>query len=251
MNQQQCKVLKNMEIARDYYELEFTWDNKSEPKPGQFLTINPNGVPLLRRPFAFSSYQSGKAAIIYKKIGMATKGFSVLREGDTIDVLGPLGNPFTLPEKRPLLIAGGIGLGPMIFTANYLAENSYSPILVVGARDKSLIPELNLNSAIKVNYCTDDGSLGFKGNVAEFLGSQRDFSVSDCEIMACGPHIMLKACHEIAIKNNIECQVSLEEMMACAVGACYGCVVETTLDEKYKRVCKDGPVFNSRVIKWT
>ena len=90
------------------YELEFTWDNKSEPKPGQFLTINPNGVPLLRRPFAFSSYQSGKAAIIYKKIGMATKGFSVLREGDTIDVLGPLGNPFTLPEKRPLLIAGGI-----------------------------------------------------------------------------------------------------------------------------------------------
>lgn len=249
MVQKQCKVLKNDLIARDYYELEFSWDEANRPEPGQFLTLKPEGISLLRRPFAFSGYSNGKASIIYKTVGPATKEFSRLKPEDSVSVLGPLGIPFSKPAKRPILVAGGIGLGPMIFTAEHYAEKGLKPMLIVGARDKSYIPELNLNKDIELIICTDDGSMGFKGNVVQFMES---VNISEeCEILACGPHIMLKSSHDYSVKNNIRCQVSMEEMMACAVGACYGCVVETTTDVKYKRVCKDGPVFDSREIVWT
>lgn len=251
MIQEQCKVVKNSLIANDYYELVFSWDEKNKPEPGQFLTIKPVGLSLLRRPFAFSDYRDGKASIIYKTVGDATKGVSELKEGDSVDILGPLGVPFQTPKKRPLLIAGGVGLGPMIFTANDLADKGRNPLLIIGARDKSLIPEMDLADSVKTFICTDDGSMGFKGNVVQFLESDGKEYLTDSEILGCGPHIMLKSCHNLGLKHDIQCQVSLEEMMACGVGACYGCVVETTADEKYKRVCKDGPVFNSREIIWT
>lgn len=251
MVQKECKVLKNSLIAKDYYELEFSWDLENRPEPGQFLTLKPEGLPLLRRPFAFSGYKDGSASIIYKTVGEATKEFSRLRIGESVSVLGSLGRAFKTPKKRALLIAGGIGLGPMVFTANSYAESGLNPVLIVGARDKSFIPELDLHKNIKLVICTDDGSMGFKGNVTQYLEKDGKELVSNSEILACGPHIMLKACHDFAVKNSIECQVSLEEMMACAVGACYGCVVETIDEVKYKRVCKDGPVFNSREILWT
>lgn len=251
MIQKQCKVLKNNLIAKDYYELEFTWDGDNAPKPGQFLTLKPEGISLLRRPFAFSGFKNDSASIIYKTVGNATREFSKLREGEIISILGSLGKPFNKPSNRAVLVAGGIGLGPMVFTANSFAEDGLNPLLIVGARDKSFIPELNLHKNVEVVICTDDGSMGFKGNVTQYLETEGKEVLSNCEILACGPHIMLEACHQLALKNNITCQVSLEEMMACAVGACYGCVVETTTETKYQRVCKDGPVFNSREIKWT
>lgn len=251
MIQEQCKVIKNSLIANEYYELVFTWNEKFRPEPGQFLTIKPEGTSLLRRPFAFSDYKDGKASIIYKTVGEGTKEFSKLTTSDEISILGPLGRAFNLPKQRPLLIAGGIGLGPMIFTANNFASNGFHPILIVGARDKSLIPEMELNDKITTIICTDNGSLGFKGNVINYLETDGKDYLKESEILCCGPHIMLKACHNLSLKYNLECQVSLEEMMACGVGACYGCVVETIHEEKYKRVCKDGPVFNSREIIWT
>ena len=251
MIQQDCRVISNREIAREYYELIFSWPLEKKPEPGQFLTVKPEGLPLLRRPFAFSSYKDGNAGIIYKTVGEATKEFSKLSKNDLVSILAPLGNSFKEPKKSAILVAGGIGLGPMIFTAVKYAELGLKPTLLIGARDKGLIPELNLNKNIEVIICTDDGSLGFKGNVAQYLESDGLDLLKSGEILACGPHIMLNACHNLALKYDVECQVSLEEMMACAVGACYGCVVETNLDEKYKRVCKDGPVFNSREIIWT
>lgn len=251
MIQEQCSVVKNTVIANEYYELVFTWNKSVPPKPGQFLTIKPNGLPLLRRPFAFSDYRDGRASIIYKTVGDGTKEFSKLKPGDTTDILGPLGTAFITPKKKPILVAGGIGIGPMIFTANKLAEDGFKPLLLIGARNQSLIPEMDLHKNVTTEVCTDDGSLGYKGNVVQFLENSSDIYLKDSEILCCGPHIMLKACHDLSLKYNLECQVSLEEMMACAVGACYGCVVETTYKEKYKRVCKDGPIFNSREIIWT
>ncbi len=251
MIQEQCIVIKNKEIAKEYYELVFTWKEENAPKPGQFLTLKPEGLPLLRRPFAFSGYKNGEASIIYKTVGDASIEFSKLREGETVSVLGPLGVPFSTPEKRPLLVAGGIGLGPMLFTANYYKEIGLNPVLLIGARDKNLIPKGELAKGVETIICTDNGSMGFKGNIAQYLESEGKKYLSGTEILACGPHIMLKACHSLGVNYNLECQVSLEEMMACAVGACYGCVVETIHSEKYKRVCKDGPVFNSREIIWT
>ncbi len=251
MIQEQCNVLENKLIANDYYELIFNWKEENRPLPGQFLTLKPQGISLLRRPFAFSGYKNGTASIIYKKIGNATIEFSKLSKGDTVSVLGPLGTPFSKPKNRPLLVAGGIGLGPMVFTAEAYAEEGLKPTLLVGARNKSFIPELKLHKNIDLIVCTDDGSVGFRGNIAQYLENDGKELLINSEIMACGPHIMLKACHKLALENDLQCQVSLEEMMACAVGACYGCVVETTAKEKYKRVCKDGPVFNSREIIWT
>lgn len=251
MIQVESKVIKNSLIARDYYELVFTWDESVKPEPGQFLTIRPEGKSLLRRPFAFSDYRDGSAAIIYKTVGKATEEFSRLKEGDKVSILGPLGGSFNTPSKRPLLIAGGIGLGPMIYTANEYIKMGLKPILVVGARDKSFIPDFTLDNGERPVICTDDGSMGFKGNVVQYLESVGKEYLTDSEILCCGPHIMLEACHNLALKYDLTCQVSLEEMMACAVGACYGCVVETTYEEKYKRVCKDGPVFDSREIIWT
>lgn len=251
MIQTQCRIINNRLIADEYYELVFSWDEKLRPEPGQFLTIKPEGLPLLRRPFAFSDYSNGEAAIIYKTVGNATKKFAKLRKDEYISILGPLGESFKQPKKRPLLVAGGIGLGPMIFTANNLASKGFKPILIVGARNRGFIPEMDLSNNIESFICTDDGSMGFKGNIAQFMESNREKLLTDSEILCCGPHVMLKACHNLALKYDIQCQVSLEEMMACAVGACYGCVVETIFDDKYKRVCKDGPVFNSRDIIWT
>jgi dihydroorotate dehydrogenase electron transfer subunit len=251
MIQETCKVVTNRLIADDYYELVFSWNEKCKPEPGQFLTIKPEGLPLLRRPFAYSGFKDGTASIIYKTVGEATKGFSNLSPGENIDILGPLGTSFSETKKRPLLVAGGIGLGPMLFTADHLGKKGQKPLLIIGARNSGLIPELKLNKNVELIICTDDGSQGFKGNVVEYLEAERSNELESMEIFCCGPHIMLKSCHNLAIKMNIECQVSMEEMMACAVGACYGCVVETTLDEKYKRVCKDGPVFKSREIIWT
>lgn len=255
MIQDKCTVLRNSPVAEDYFEMEFTWPFKEQrPLPGQFLTVRPFGQALLRRPFAFSGATETTASIIYKQVGPATKEFAEMKEGDIADILGPVGTPFKTPAKdvTPILAAGGIGLGPMIFTAEYLAEEGFSPVLVVGARNKEMIPELKLkNSSITVVICTDDGSMGFKGNIVEYLQTEGASYTDKGEILACGPHPMLKACHNFAVEKNITCQVSLEEMMACAVGACYGCVVETTGEDKYKRVCKDGPVFDSREIKWT
>lgn len=251
MIQEQCNVVKNELIANDYFELVFTWDEKFKPEPGQFLTIKPEGLSLLRRPFAFSNYNDGTASIIYKTVGDATREFSKLSEGDSVSILGPLGKPFDKPNKAPILVAGGIGLGPMIFTANRFANQGLKPLLVIGSRDKNFIPKMDLHPDVTIKVCTDDGSMGFKGNVVQYLETEGKSYLSDAEILCCGPHIMLKACHELSLKTDIICQVSLEEMMACAIGACYGCVVETTFEEKYKRVCKDGPVFNSREIIWT
>lgn len=251
MIQEQSKVIKNRVIARDYYELVFTWNESERPEPGQFLTIKPEGKSLLRRPFAFSDYRDGEAAIIYKTVGKATEEFSKLKEGDDLSILGPVGGSFQKPAGRPVLVAGGIGLGPMIFTANEYIKQGLNPILIVGARDKSFIPEITLDNGETPVICTDDGSMGFRGNVVEYLETEGKDYLKDGEILCCGPHIMLHACHKLAVKYDLTCQVSMEEMMACAVGACYGCVVETTNEEKYKRVCKDGPVFNSREIIWT
>ncbi len=250
MIQEQCIVIRNQEIAKDYYELLFNWKKEHKPIPGQFLTLKPEGLPLLRRPFAFSGYKNGVASIIYKTVGDATREFSKLVKNDSISVLGPLGIPFSKTKSRPLLIAGGIGLGPMVFTANYLKSIGENPILIIGARDTYFIPVTDLAPGVETIICTDNGSRGFKGNIAQYLEYEGMQYLENTEILACGPHIMLRVCHNLALKYNLDCQVSLEEMMACAVGACYGCVVETNQDMKYKRVCKDGPVFNSREIVW-
>ena len=247
-------------IAEDYYHLTFTWNTEEEPRAGQFLTIKTTDLtsPLLRRPFALSSYDHVKktASIIFQKIGNGTSLMCQLKKNDELDILGPLGNSFTdyniseNPQiKQHIVIAGGIGTGPMLYLADKLKETDLKPLIIIGCRTKSLIPFSVLDKKIETIICTDDGSYGFKGNVVDYMKSRSDLE-NHSAIYCCGPEPMLQGCHNYAQLSGNICYVSLEQMMACGVGACMGCTCEINGLVKYARVCKDGPVFRSSEVKW-
>ena len=254
-------VIELKSIAEDYFLLSFTWIPDSTPAAGQFLTIRTTELssPLLRRPFALSSFdnKSKTASIIFQKRGEGTKIMSQLIKGDKLDIMGPLGNSFSdfkaksdNTKKKQVIVAGGIGTGPMLYLAEEMREGGIEPLLIVGCRTKSLIPFSSFNKNIETVICTDDGSFGFKGNVIDYMNSN-DKLTSDVTIYCCGPEPMRKSCHAYAETTNNTCYVSLEQMMACGIGACMGCTCETEGEKKYARVCKDGPVFKSSEVKWT
>ena len=251
-------IISQTEIAIGYREMIFSWPEELEqPLPGQFLTIKAteNPAPLLRRPFALSGFhrEKNRASIIYQVRGPATRLLSELANGKTIEVLSPLGNAFSIPREgtTPLLVAGGIGLGPILYFARYLDQKGYAPRLVFGCRSKEYIPRIPALTSGKIHFCTDDGSQGFQGTSVDFLKSMNWEEFRSPTIYSCGPHPMLKACHDLAEEKGIPSETAMEQMMACGVGACMGCAIEVTGPEKYARVCKEGPVFDSRRIKWT
>lgn len=248
-------------IADDYYLLSFKWLIDTIPLAGQFLTIKTSDLssPLLRRPFALSSFNETKkeASIFFQKIGIGTTLLSQFKIGDNIDILGPLGNSFSHFKtsensllKNHIVVAGGIGTGPMLFQADQLKKSGLEPLLIIGCRTSSLIPSTVLDKNIDTVICTDDGSEGFHGNVVDYMKSVEELE-HNTVIYCCGPEPMLKGCHTYSKDNGIDCYVSLEQMMACGVGACMGCTCETVGEKKYARVCKDGPVFKSSEVKWT
>ena len=262
-------------VSGAFYRLSFHWDKSwGIPSAGNFCEIKVNNLsaPTLRRPFAFSGFDehSSTAEIIYQKRGTATSilsnksgikstmgqseddEFLVSFDGDftsdKIKILAPLGNAFYYDpkisgKKRIFAVAGGVGLGPILFAAK---TAPFSVGIVAGFRTAELIPDESLFSGVKTAFCTDDGSKGFKGNVVSFL--ERTNINSEDLIIACGPTPMLKALHKFAQKRGIVCRVSIEEMMACGIGACMGCVCETVNGNK--RVCKEGPVFDSDKLIW-
>jgi dihydroorotate dehydrogenase electron transfer subunit len=286
MKDVEVEIKENVKISADFYKLSFFWDKEwGMPLAGNFCEIKVNNLtaPMLRRPFAFSGFDrsSQTAEIIYQKRGTATnilanksgmkstietnkteiiddsgnnisEQFFVSFEDDVISekikILAPLGNSFyytadIAEKKRVFAIAGGVGLGPILFAA----KTSPFPVgIIAGFRTEDFVPGQDIFAGIKTAICTDDGSVGFKGNVVEFLETT-DIS-SDDLIIACGPTPMLKSVHKFAAERNILCKVSLEEIMACGVGACMGCVCETKHGNK--RVCKEGPVFDSSELVW-
>jgi dihydroorotate dehydrogenase electron transfer subunit len=271
MKQMRTTVTANTPIARDYYRLVFSWDLKpgpvsgpgaGTPKPGQFVTIRvaETTVPLLRRPFAFSGYrpESREASIIYLKRGRGTRILAGIRPGEYLDVIGPLGNYLKIPGKteNPILVAGGIGLGPVLYYSNLLERGNISHIFVFGARTAHAVPDIDLlrktgTNSSPATVCTDDGSTGFAGTVADYLYTLREKELENGVLYCCGPSPMLRACHEFAEKYNLECYVIMEQVMACGVGACMGCTITVKKEPGYARVCTEGPVFKSRDIIWT
>lgn len=254
------KILSQSSVARGYMEMTFSWPEDCEtPSAGQFLTIRVQDqpLPLLRRPFALSAFNEAEhsASIIYQVRGKGTEILCSLREGDPLDILSPLGNSFSRAGEGsvPLLVAGGIGLGPILYHARELDKAGLKPLLVFGCRDKTLIPDLPPLKNGRIQFCTDDGSHGFKGSSVDYLNSLDPEDLGNAVLYSCGPTGMLKACHDFALSKDIPCETAMEEMMACGVGACMGCVVELAegQEKKYARVCKEGPVFQSRIIKWT
>lgn len=255
MKQFSATIIKNNKLCKDFFQLDFSWESE-KPEAGQFLTIRicDCTVPLLRRPFAFSAFNDrlNTASIIFQRKGKGTDLLAAKTKEEKIDVIGPLGNSFPLPEKnqKPILIAGGIGLGPILFLSKTLQDLNISSKFIFGCRNKLLIPQSDAFSSQDPIICTDDGSAGFHGTVSDYLSSKQPAIGSDSVFYSCGPHPMLKACHQIAQKISSPSWVSVEQVMACGVGACMGCAVKVKQSPGYARACKEGPVFSGYDMVW-
>ncbi|MFP4331214.1 MAG: dihydroorotate dehydrogenase electron transfer subunit [Spirochaetaceae bacterium] len=258
MEQLRALVIENRSIASGYWELRFSWDSSAAPLPGQFVTVRiaERPAPLLRRPFAISSFdpERREAGIIYQERGGGTRELAGYHQGDRLDLLAPLGHPFPQPPAgtQPVLVAGGVGMGPILFLADALAASGQPGTLVLGAASRAQLPQIELPPQLRYLPCTEDGSAGFAGTsvdqVVELLDSEES---RDRVIYTCGPEAMMKRLTELAVARGITIWVSMEQTMGCAVGACLGCAVRVIGEEPYARVCTEGPVFDGRTILWT
>jgi len=254
MKQLQSQVLSNRRISADFFELSMRWDKLAGiPLPGQFLTVRvtQDSVPLLRRPFAFASFDESAqtASIIYQKRGRGTEILCAKQSGETLDVIGPLGTAFLVNEGQgeSVAAAGGVGLGPILFLADYLKKRSIPVTFVFGCRTSSFIPDMAAFKELSPHICTDDGSVGFKGNSVSYL--EHNVKIDENVVVyGCGPEPMLKSLSALAESKKARAWVSVEQVMACGVGACMGCVIKTV--SGYARSCKEGPVFNAKDIVW-
>lgn len=243
-------ICQNM-IAADIFDLNLSAKEIAcQAVPGQFVDLYcADGSKLLPRPISLCEIdkEEGTLRLVYRIAGAGTALFSKLQAGDTIDVLGPLGNGFTLRDKKAILIGGGIGIPPMLQLAKSLkCEKS----IVLGYRDEAFLAE-EFQQHGTVYMSSDSGVIGVKGTVMD--------AISECKITgdviyACGPTPMLRAIQAYALENGIEAQLSLEEHMACGVGACLACVCKSKdIDDHSKvhnkRVCKDGPVFFAEEVE--
>ena len=255
-----AKITENTPINKDHNLLVLSPDNiQQHPLPGQFYMIGTDFSydPLLKRPFSIfretSSAEGGELQFLYRIKGKGTKRLKEMKKGETVNLLGPLGNGYPMPGKNltPILIAGGIGIASLFPLAEKLSGNIH---LFYGARTKNELLMLNeLKGLVKKELLisADDGSEGTKGTVVDVLNNfftRHSSLVTRHLLYACGPSPMLEAVSKFAAEKGIKGYISMEENMACGVGACLGCTVKTK--KGYKRVCKEGPVFSAEEIVW-
>ncbi len=224
-------------------------------KPGQFLTIRCGNGLILRRPFSIHRTVDGKlVSVFFKVVGKGTTWLSQRDSGEVLDLLGPLGNGFSLPESAQslLLLAGGAGIAPLAFLAEWAVRQDKKVKLVIGAQtSKYLYPTEYLPSNIEQVFVTEDGSYGEKGTITQFLARHSEKLVSQADyIYACGPLAMYQEIENQRRKwqQKKSVQVSLEIRMGCGIGACYGCSIMTR--KGMRQVCKDGPIFEIDDIIW-
>jgi dihydroorotate dehydrogenase electron transfer subunit len=296
-------VTSNKQIGHRFYRLNLTFSNDgakafADFKPGQFLEIDvtnislpaPENIPadlldassrniLLRRPFSCTDVtihgDKTAADILYCVLGPATLRMTTIKAEDSLSIIGPLGNGFTVPEnkKYALLVSGGMGIPPLQHLGKSLSLNHPEIITTafVGAKSKADLPlegrldeisqQLGFSVPVFAGYgiesmiATDNGSVGYKGFVTDCLVQWlEENSVAGEEIIiyCCGPENMLKKVSQIARDKNIDCQISMERRMACGIGLCQSCAIECKVPDSdqsiYKMCCQDGPVFDSREV---
>ena len=258
MRQLKTKIIKSERIAPQFYKMTLKAPYLAKTaKPGQFVEARcSDGTdPLLRRPLSVHRVTKSGIELLYEVAGKGTELLSKMKAGGSLDVIGPLGHGFDIPAGKgeAIIVAGGNGVAPLLFLAEKLIARKTMPHVLIGGCSKThiLCEKEFKRSGAKVSVATEDGSKGHKGLATELLKAflrNTHYALLDKQIYACGPMGMLKAVSEIAHKNRVLCQVSLEERMACGVGVCLGCPVKTV--SGYKMVCEDGPVFNSDKILW-
>ncbi|MBQ2089533.1 MAG: dihydroorotate dehydrogenase electron transfer subunit [Lachnospiraceae bacterium] len=251
---EQAKVLNQESIAPGIYSLWLQTAVADSARRGQFVSLYCNEHSrVLPRPISICEIDGAnhKLRLVYRVVGAGTDEFSKLEAGDEIEIMGPLGNGFEIEGKTPVVIGGGIGVPPMLQLARDLKATGADVHAVMGYRDSNLFLENELRATSTLHIATDDGSVGCHGTVVDAL---KEANFTPDVIYACGPKPMLRALKEYAMERDIKCYVSMEERMACGVGACLGCVCQTTgVDDHSKvhntRVCKDGPVFLAQEVE--
>ena len=221
-------------------------------EPGQFVQVRVDGSPstYLRRPISIHDvdFKQNELTLLVQQVGEGTRHLAAANEGDNVNMVLPLGNGFTLPEKgeKVALVGGGIGIAPLYYFAKVLNEKGIRPFLLLGGKSESdLLRLADYQQLGETFVTTEDGSLGEKGFVTQHSVWQKQ---SFDKIYVCGPKPMMKAVAKLAAEKGVWCEVSLENLMACGLGACL-CCVEDTVDG-HVCVCKEGPVFNTRRLKW-
>ena len=288
MRQFDAAVTVNRDISPSWKVLGFSWPGDlAPPRPGQFFTFRPAAIEpgdsgLLRRPLAFAAFATGEAYALYQVRGAGTRALAAAREGSSLNIIGALGNVFPAPAEteRPVLLGGGIGIGPLLFLHAALrggGAGRAAPLLALGFRSASFVPDFGqalradggpenspplgragllrlAESLAEATIATDDGSRGYRGTVLQAADAATDAepkgtAAASPHWYACGPGPMLSAIAAAAKTRGIAAHVSVEQWMACGVGACHGCVLPAA-GGGYVRACADGPVFSSETLSW-
>lgn len=265
MYKERCKVLSNEKVAPGHFVIQMASPRISKKAlPGQFVQVlcEDSYEPLLPRPFSFLTAGKNEFAFLYHTVGKGTNILSKKKKGDTLSVLGPLGNGFGFSQgeksREVILVGGGVGIPPLYHLAEFLSKKMKPGTIHVylGARNKSLLLCEKEFKKLKVdlNVATDDGSKGRKGLVTLLLEEKLYGSdPTQSRVYTCGPTPMLKAVSAIAGKYQVPCEVSVEVPMACGFGACLGCAIKVKGAEaghRFAIACCEGPVFCGDQILW-
>lgn len=250
MVKERAMIVSQQCIGTDIYDMVLSFPKGAkEARPGQFIAMYcEDGTKLLPRPISICGIdaEAGTLRVVYRIAGEGTRLFSQMKAGDSLEVMGPLGNGFTMKDKKAIIVGGGIGIPPMLELAKQL---DCEKTVVLGYRDELFLKE-EFEACANVAVATEDGSTGTKGTVIDAIKAAQ---VSGEIIYACGPMPMLKALAEYADAHGMEAQISLEERMACGIGACLGCICKTKEKDHHTnvnntRICKDGPVFDAKEV---
>ena len=244
MNTFNAKILSNEEVAEKIFRLTLDAPELAKiSRAGQFVQVKISDEFTLRRPLGIASTADGKVKIFYRAVGRGTEKLSARRAGESLNILGALGNGFSTYDGKILLVGGGMGLAPLLCAA----EQFSADVLIGGrTRDEVTFWQEEFRPHVgKIFITTDDGSYAKKGFVIDLLPevlSAENYSA----ILTCGPEIMMRGVAKFAFEKNIPCEVSFEKRMACGLGACLSCSIDTA--DGRKKVCKDGPIFDARKV---
>ncbi len=248
------EITKAGKLAEGVYEMVLKTEKiAGEAKPGQFVSVySKDGARLLPRPISICGIGKDTIRLVYRTVGAGTKEFAQLAAGDKVTIQGPLGNGYDInapyAKKKAVIFGGGIGIPPMLELAKQL---DCDKDIVLGYRDSETFLADEFKEYGRLSLASEDGSVGVKGNV---LDAVREYGITGEVFYACGPMPMLRAIKAYAVEHDIECYISLEEKMACGIGACLACVCKTkNIDDHSKvnntRICKEGPVFDAREVE--
>jgi dihydroorotate dehydrogenase electron transfer subunit len=257
MNQSSVPILSVVEPIKGVYLFRLeALEIAKAAKPGQFVMARCGKETILPRPFSVHSVDGSQISLLLSVVGKGTGWLSLKKKGDTLDIFGPLGNGFTInPKSRNLLlVAGGLGIAPLRFLAERAAGLGKKVTIIIGARSRESLLPINASQSlynkgmlpanIQCVNATDDGSEGFKGLATQLIPH---YLKNIEQVFACGPAVMYKTMAQMPELKDRDVQLSLEIMMGCGVGVCYGCTIRTR--KGLKQVCKDGPVFGMGEIE--